>query len=439
MDGDGTPTDPQLRPRPRSMTTIGVLGTPWRGDVDARGTVQAWDGSWSLRWYVAADDRWHVPAEEPTVRQVLVGGTPVVETRVRVPGGDAVQRAYAVADGGGLTVVELRNDSPLPIAVALVGPPLLTSRPPADVPVRGLDLPAGTPVFPVGHRATVTVAVAHDGRGAGQVPAGLPEAEQVAAGWLRVAERAGRLVLPDEGLVERVVATRTQLLLHGPAPGEQPVACLLGIGQVVRMQGGASEWMPLLAEAVEALAPGRGGLGGAAWHPLLGAALDAAELVAARARERRALRDLARVRTALAPALVVGERHLREVEAAGSLGSATTPPPPVVTAPGGPAADVGAGVEVEVVARVERLLVHGTELLPVGIPPAWRGQALEVHGLPTGPSSAVSFALRWHGARPAVLWDCSGDVQTLTAPVVAPGWTSAGAAAGEALWPAPDV
>ena len=58
------------------------------------------------------------------VRQTLIGDSPVVETRMRVPGGDIIHRAYAIkataADGGReLVIVEIENDSAVPVALAL--------------------------------------------------------------------------------------------------------------------------------------------------------------------------------------------------------------------------------------------------------------------------------------------------------------------------------
>ncbi len=47
----------------------------------------------------------------------------MVETKLRVPGGDAVHRVWAVADHGGLTVIEVENDSPMPIAVQVITAP----------------------------------------------------------------------------------------------------------------------------------------------------------------------------------------------------------------------------------------------------------------------------------------------------------------------------
>lgn len=108
----------------RSWTVVGVIDGPDRAAVDPRGAVAVGTGGWSLDWWVGADDRWHLPSQESAVRQALLGGSPVVETRLRVPGGDVAHRVSAVraptAEGGGaLVVVEIENATPVPVAVAL--------------------------------------------------------------------------------------------------------------------------------------------------------------------------------------------------------------------------------------------------------------------------------------------------------------------------------
>ncbi len=108
----------------RNWTAIGNLGSAREAVVDPRGLVSPWHDSWSLDWWIGAEDRWHVPSTSANVRQSLVGDSPVVETRMRVPGGDVIHRAYAVraaADDGGeeLVVVEVENDSAVPVALAL--------------------------------------------------------------------------------------------------------------------------------------------------------------------------------------------------------------------------------------------------------------------------------------------------------------------------------
>ena len=384
------------------MTTIGVLGGSWRATVAPYGAIAPWDGA-QLDWYVAADDRWHVPADEVAVRQRRIDGTPVVETRLRVPTGDVVQRVFAVADHGGLTLVELENESNLPVAVAFAGSPVLAARPPADTPVRGIDLPAGAQLFPVGHHAVLTVGLSHRGMAAttGGLPLTRPDLAAVVRGWTALTDRAGRLTLPDTAQVEAVTAARCDLLLEGPEPPEDdPVGFLLGVDALVRMSGGAAAWVLDVASAVEAVLRGPRG-----WEA--DAALDGAARVLGAAGEDRAVRDVARHRTRW---------------------STGTDRPAM---PGSPPADDPA----RRLAWAEHRLVSGDRLLPLDLPRERLGQPLEVHGLPAA-TSTVSFALRWHGARPAVLWEREGAPVTLTAPHLAPGWT-ADAAAGEALWPAP--
>ena len=73
---------------------------------------------------------------------------------------------------------------------------------------------------------------------------------------------------------------------------------------------------------------------------------------------------------------------------------------------------------------------------PGGLPDEWLGQSVEVYGVPASPSSSVSLALRWHGERPAVLWEQTGGPVELNAPLLAPEWGTS-EMSGEALWPVP--
>lgn len=383
--------------------TTGVLGGRWRATVTSWGAVVPWDGSPTLDWHVAADDRWHTPAVEAAVRQTRIDGTPVTETRVRIPNGDAVQRVYSVADHGGLTVVEVTNESPLPIAVAFTRGDVLTARPPTDVPVHGIELPAGSVVLPAGHQSTVVVALRHDGGGAGTLPADLAPALQVARGWTAMVDRAGRLVVPDASLLEAVAAARCELALAGPDhPDDDPAAFLVGVGQLVRMGEVPGPWLPDVAHAVELMAK----RGGEPWR--VEAAFDATDVVLHRAGETRARRDLAKARARWT-------------------------------------ADAGPVVEPEwapddldgLLAWVDRWCANASgALLPLGLPSPWLGAPVEVYDAPVGGASKVSFALRWHGERPAVLWEVTGEPVTLSAPVMAPGWATE-APSGETLWPVP--
>jgi hypothetical protein len=373
----------------------GVLGKSWRADVTGWGAVAPWDGSPTLDWHIAADDRWHSPGTDGTVRQRRLAGTPVFETRMRVPGGDAVHRAWSVADAGGWTMVEVANDSPLPFACAFTRDDVATSRSPADVPIAGIELPAASIVLPVGHRAAVTVGLRHGQDAATRLPSPVAPADAVARGWRARADRASRLELPAGQLVELAVAARCDLLL-GELPGrEDPVAFLLAVGELVRLGEFDGEAAAGLAPEVAAAAQDVARRDG--WD--VDAALAAAAFVLARADERRGVADVTRIAAARPVAV-----------------------PPLEAVPG-----------MRAVAALERHLACGALLLPAGIPASWRGVDFEAHGLVVAASTTLSFAVRWHGERPAVLWELTGDLIELRAPAVDPGWRTT-AASGEALW-----
>jgi hypothetical protein len=123
-DPDPVGRGPSANHTARNWTSLANLASIRTATVDERGLVTPWPGGWSLDWWVGADDRWHFPSRESGVRQRLVEGTPVVETALRVPGGDAVHRAYAVQpsstfDLGELLMVEIHNQTSVPFAVAL--------------------------------------------------------------------------------------------------------------------------------------------------------------------------------------------------------------------------------------------------------------------------------------------------------------------------------
>jgi hypothetical protein len=381
-------------------TTIGAVGRSWRATVTSWGAVQPWDGGPGLDWWIAADDRWHVPSEEPAVRQGLIEGAPVVETSVRVPSGDAVQRVYVVADRGGMTVIEVENRSSLPFAVAFSHGDLLSARPPTDVPVQGISLPASTVVFPVAHGSTIRVAMAHDGSGAGALPDSLPSAGQVARGWHAQVDRGTRVVLPEHG--KEVMAARCALVLEGPRRGD-PVELLIGVRELVRLGQDAKQWVEDVAAAVERLAL-------SVRHRRLGwmedASLVAAAEVLRAAGEVRGATDVDVVRARLHPGDVSGP-HPQEQ----------------------PPATSGVPLLAWIDAVVACDTTDGADLMP-GLPRSWYGQSIEVYGRPVV-AGRVSCAIRWHGSRPALLWE-AWPAMHLTCSSLDTSWSS-GEAKGETL------
>ena len=166
----------------RNWTAVGNLDSPWEAIVDPRGLVTPWFDGWSLDWWVGADDRWHLPSREVSVRQRLVADSPVVETAMRVPGGDVVERVYAVrrssTEGGGeLVVAEVENATKVPVALALAVRPY---NPEGLSVIERLDLHDGTTVTVDGRvalllpkpPARVAASTFHDGDSAGTVMSG---------------------------------------------------------------------------------------------------------------------------------------------------------------------------------------------------------------------------------------------------------------------------
>ena len=369
------------------------------------------DGSATLDWWIAAEDRWHTPAIEPTVRQRAVEGVPVVETAVRVPGGDVVQTVYAVAAGGGFTVIELENRSPAGVAIALSRRDLVTSRPPATVPVEGVDAPADALVVPIGHHASARVALAHDGGvGAdggvgGARPADLPPPGAVVRGWIAQAGQGVDLRLPDVAPGVGLTTLRCALLLEGPPPPDAGAAHLVAVAELGRLGSAVEPWLDDAVVVAEAI--GRR----ARRSPRLGwvddAGLVAAREVLERAGHGRGAADVVALRRRL-PAAEPTPLDPPE----GALGLAWAERRILVADAGGAALDV----------------------LPAPFPLSWAGQPVEAYGVPVGgdPSLTAGVAVRWHGERPAVLWEVVGPAVALTSSGLDPAWSGAGWR-GEAL------
>ncbi len=399
----------------------GVLGSPWRAVVRPWGDVHPKDGSSPLRWFVAADDRWHHPDREAAVRQRLVDGVPVIETRMRVPRGDVVQTVWSTTVGDvGATVIDVSNESALPVAVALTRTDLITFRPTTsseEWPAPGLDLPNRPLVVPIGHRSSARVVLRHDGR-VDSLPAELPDVESVMRGWSAVVDRGGRLVVPDllDGvpLGERVTSARCQAILLGDH-AESAAERLLDLDERVRANVEVADPVFVVGRIEEMLDDMRRGR---LDHTTARLAVTAASRLFGD--DERARADLvaavARVRGCRADDMCAA---WGDVEPVTSLAVSRHVLPALVHD------------------RLARLTARDTvTLLPDGMPNDWLGVSCEAHGIAVGDRHTVSFAVRWHGERPAVLWEIDGPAGFVLRSGVDPSWSSSDVR-GEALWTAP--
>ncbi len=395
---------------------LGIRAGGWNAIVNERGSVRLNDGSQVLDWHIAADDRWHDPSTEPSVRQTRRAGVPVVETRLRIPGGDAIQRVYAVADAGGLVVIEITNESTLPIAVAFTRPDLISSRTPSPRGAQGIELPIGSVVFPVAHGSTLRVALRAPNNDVANVDVErLPSFEQLQKGWLKSVEQAGYVIVPEGAVAPLVARLRSDALIlsgheiedwatgAGGDCANDPVAYILTLQELLRMgeklTGDSAQirvdHAARLAQCVETLLKENKKSSILPWD--VERALFAAQFVFSRMGENRAADD---------------------VSAAQLRMSSAAEPPNVMPA------------DIRAIAWVEEKMVAvqrdgSVQVFGRGIPRLWLGANLECHRVAAGPLHTVSFGIRWHGEKPALLWEVSGPAGVkLDAGICDPTWST---------------
>jgi hypothetical protein len=381
--------------------------------VDDVGVV-AGDGlGWTLDWRIGADDRWRIPQRETAVRQSLTESAPVVRTAMRVPGGDAISEVYGVPDSGGVVVVEMTNDSPAPVvvsfvvrgarSVALDGPTvvvdnrrgLLLPRTPSrwsvtrggstDVEVCGGAAREGpfpptrdragrveaAFLLPLPHRATLRAAIAPTVASAPVDLTRVPTAADAARGWVAQLRRGMRVAIPHDRLTAALTGARAQVLLAAQEsrPSGLAIAAL-------------EDW-GFDAEVADA------------WRR-------------AGSRERRRARE----RPARPP-------QARELEVL--LEHSRTP-------------EGLSRVSAELLLCARAVLVwegpDATLVLLPELPDGWRGRDLDVQAAPTR-AGLLSYSVRWHGERPALLWSAPPTVR-VCAPGLDAEWAS-DEAEGEAL------
>jgi hypothetical protein len=333
-----------------------------------------------------------------------------------VPGGDARSRIYGIGGHAGLLAIEIENDSPAPFVVAFVlrpsapdgqlyslavhgtwvvadGRPILrTLQKPRrwavsqqgrtfDVVATG-DAPAGpfpttrsragtlagAFLHPLAHRAKLRACVVIGLDAAAPLEASdpelLPTPSQAVLGWKAQLDRGMHVMVPDERLQTAIDAARAALLLSA-ANTSRPTP-----GKFIALE----DW-------------GFDREGEVVWKQL-------------GSRDRRR----ANQRNASSGAWDEVRRMLVESS-------------PTFSWPDGPSGFLHAMREVLV-----REYADGRVALLPEFPLEWVGHSVEVHDVPTRRGLA-SFALRWHGARPALLWECT-SVLRVTCPALDPGWSS---------------
>jgi len=471
-----------------STHRVGTMGAGTLATVDDRGTLAV--GQLSLRLWAGCVDRWRQPERTPAVRQQLIDGMPVVRSTLRIPEGELLWDAFGFVPVGSASpsvAWVTRNESPHPMAVALViggvhtasfsGDSLVVDDLVIRLPRRprrvlgacdaaalftlvttegpdliDLDEFSGgwvAAVVPLSQAATLTAVVCPAGDTTSPFPVP-PEVESVARGWIRHLDRGVVFQSGDADADAVWNRARTGLVM---APIDPPAAAS-AVAWAARARLG---WTDGLGAAAEMLAFHRGRRGQielndpiddsmaamVVWSMLaaLGAPVDQvdryAPMVAGAAGwlvgrrgpaldavdVRRGVSAMHLAATALARA---GDRR-----AANDLTAAVEGLQ--VTIESRPRLDstLDGWQVIDLLDGIVAIGPDGIELLR-GWTPEHAGRDLEVRGVPT-PTGLVGCAVRWHGPRPALLWETGGaESNGLTAPTLDPSWGS-DAAEGEAL------
>ena len=467
--------------------SLGAVGSGPIARVAADGSIAETTRQSRLRWWVLAEDQLHRPEQAASVRQELVENMPVVVTRLHVPGGDVSVTSYVfVPPGGGdpAVAIEVHNDTPVPVAIAVaVEAPALraadqglaatevglaVSRRPAhwlagpdfDAVADSLDTaaqdapdategPVMAVVVPIPHTQVVRFVLGADGLEADAAPS----SEQVVSGWHTQLEVGTRVEWSDATDAARWDRQRARLLMADWPAGVDGVADRLRaqlmcgwhdlahpagetlIG-VQRWRGGLRAADPLMA-TIDALA------GLSSWtvagvapeglNGILGPVASMANWLVTQDEKGRVSDEL---RPRLVDALALSGQFFAVMGQTDAAVDAET----WTRQPGwSEAADAGTPGET-VGALIDAVVVEHRDVVDVipGWRSAWNGQSFEAMEIPTS-WGLLSVAVRWHGVRPALLWDLErwSDGRPLrpfrlTASGLDPAWSS-DEASGEAL------
>ena len=363
---------------PRSGVPLGTLAGDAPSYVSDDGSVLRPDGI-HASWLVIGEDQLHDPADAPTRRQRDDGA--VVDTAIRVHAGDFNASVFAVP---GSTVIEFSNGGEAAVAVGLVIEGSLDAVTWARDPAQMATGPT---------RAAVRALVAEHRTMAFSSEPNERRATASALVWPLAHGASLRIALGDPAGLD-----------HDPASVRRAWAQRLRSG--LRVDIDDRNLQDAIDRARIAILAESSIADGEIVHALEGWGFDAE---AARAWDRLGFRARRTARRRGDPRTAWARLTTAQTER--------------------PSATLLNAMR-DLVVTEERA---GVAIVPE-FPTAWLGLALAVHDVPLN-RGLLSFALRWHGRRPALLWELS-EPMALRCPALAPGWSTT-ERSGETLFAEP--
>lgn len=457
--------DDWIMPKDGATTSLAPRGALATCLVDGVGRIQPVGRSYTLEWTLAAGARWVSAIESERVKQQVIAPA-VVETTVQTPSGPIVQRiAAAVVDGQPAVILEIENTGGVAIAVGLVARPLVhggrgflasasasateldlgdqgavrfSTTPVATAVADGTDLLTSVPepdagisdeqvdsrsgaaqacaVFPLPHTATLRVVI--ELGDSVRPTAAVPAIADVQRGWAKHLEAGSRYSVGDTPIQERFGVAARGLLTTWPTRVGTPAAITAlaeaGFGvdaprlfsELDRFDDDAAllasvaRWAQLgdpipqldaldgiigpVARAAHTVAAGP--VKGPSWLPVAWSALaDRLDLIE-QPDVADHVRSLKLAESTPADGIEIDDLLKRRSK----LTQIAEP-------------QAAARLTLGVRGRLLAESLDGFDLLPA-LPVGWRGQTIDALGVPIA-GGTISFGVRWHGPRPAVLWE----------------------------------
>lgn len=464
----------ELLPAPLGGTLLAPLDGSRYAHVDTAGNVGRVGQAERLTWQVRTADGWTLPAG--TCEQRLDGAA-VIETTLGVDNGTIVQRcAVGIAGGIPALAIEFENRSDYAVAIGLAveapSASTITSNEHGLLingeafalfgsgtrPQQELDDPHA--VFALPHTATLKVTVPLDRTPLSLVELGalaVPSPSDINRGWERHLDKGFRIEVGDDDLEAAVRPLQRSLLSLGPGESD----CWKWA--VAMCESGYASEIDADLEILANESPAHVVFGVGRWAELGGDLTQTERILEPLARSAFTLRranhqvivpmgwSVGMLAGAVRAAVAIDQPDVAD-ELAGLTGL------DIRKSPLATVADVRAdlasasatyafseghhgGMDGHVLRSIRHLVVDeggDTVDLLASMPAAWRGRPMAAHNVPIAAGN-LSYGLRWHGPRPALLWELDRRSEArfeVRVPSISSEWSSLDDV-GESLLPDP--